>query len=93
MYYSVRLLIEGKVQKVGYREWVRREAVALGIHGWVRNKHDGTVEALFNGDVHTVKNFIQHCYRGPSLAQVKRIKEFPQGEVSELEGFTILPTV
>ncbi len=90
---AVRVLIEGKVQKVGFREWTRKEASALNIQGWVRNKSDGMVEALFIGDKNTVSSFIARCYHGPSLAQVKRVREFPQDDAPAAEGFTILPTV
>lgn len=70
-----RLLISGRVQGVGYRDWMVQEAQRLGVHGWVRNTPDGTVEALVYGEVDAVEELLRSCRRGPRLASVTRIEE------------------
>jgi acylphosphatase len=69
----VRVAIEGRVQGVGYRAFVHREALARGLGGWVRNRRDGTVEAVFSGDVASVDAMLAACHDGPLMARVSRI--------------------
>lgn len=61
---AIRLVIEGRVQGVGYRAWTAREASARGLDGWVRNRRDGSVEALFAGDADTVRLMVSACHKG-----------------------------
>jgi acylphosphatase len=68
-----RLMIRGVVQKIGYRVWVEREALGLGLKGWVRNRHDGSVEVLVAGAPQTVAQLIERCWKGPPLAKVDAI--------------------
>jgi acylphosphatase len=70
---SVRVRIRGRVQGVWYRAWTREEAVARGITGWVRNRSDGSVEALFMGPAAVVDDMIAACRRGPELARVATV--------------------
>ncbi len=70
-----RVLIAGRVQGVGYRDWMLREAVRLGVHGWVRNRADGRVEALVAGEEAAVQALLSACRRGPMLARVTEITE------------------
>ncbi|MEC4805329.1 MAG: acylphosphatase [Jaaginema sp. PMC 1080.18] len=70
---QVRVYISGTVQGVGYRYSTVHKAQQLGIKGWVRNLHDGRVEAVFEGDRATVKKMINWCYDGPPAAQVRDI--------------------
>jgi acylphosphatase len=70
-----RLVIAGRVQGVGYREWMVREAQRLGVSGWVRNRPDGSVEALVYGGVDAVEELLRSCRRGPRMAAVSRIEE------------------
>ncbi len=70
-----RVLIGGRVQGVGYRDWMVREAVRLGVHGWVRNRSDGQVEALVAGEEAAVQALLSACRRGPMLARVTEITE------------------
>jgi acylphosphatase len=70
-----RLVISGKVQGLGYRDWMVRKARELGVDGWVRNRSDGTVEALVAGDVAAVEELARMCRRGPRLAEVSSIVE------------------
>ncbi|MBF0167078.1 MAG: acylphosphatase [Alphaproteobacteria bacterium] len=62
--------ISGRVQGVRYRAWAVEQAVRLGVTGWVRNRADGTVEAVFQGSEAMVKNMIEMCRQGPSGAKV-----------------------
>lgn len=69
----VRARIEGRVQGVYYRAWTLQEAQARGLAGWVRNRSDGSVEALFCGPVDAVDDMLAACRDGPTKAQVTRI--------------------
>lgn len=70
-----RLVIGGRVQGVGYRDWMVRKARELGVDGWVRNRPDGTVEALIAGEAASVEELARLCRRGPRLAEVSSIDE------------------
>jgi acylphosphatase len=70
---TVRLVITGRVQGVGYRIWAERTAVALGIRGWVRNRRDGSVELLAIGEDDAVARLIEACRQGPRLAVVSEM--------------------
>jgi acylphosphatase len=89
--------ISGRVQGVGYRAWVEYRARAHGLEGWVRNRHDGSVEALFSGPADAVADMIARCRRGPSSARVESLQEEPaQPDALNLrrprERFSVLPT-
>ena len=94
---SVRVVIRGRVQGVGYRAWTEYEAGERGIAGWVRNRRDGAVEALFAGTEHDVGAMIQACRRGPPGARIDAIDQ-RTGEAGELalrrggEAFSVLAT-
>ncbi len=62
---AVRVVVTGRVQGVGYRVWAARNAKALGLRGWVRNRRDGAVEALFAGEAGRVATMIGRCHEGP----------------------------
>ena len=85
------LRIEGRVQGVGYRDWMCREAARLGLDGWVRNRADGSVQALVAGPEAAVQALLAAARRGPLLARVDRIAETPAEAPSE-PGFRRLPT-
>jgi len=70
-----RLVISGRVQGVGFRVWMQEHAMVLGVSGWVRNRVDGSVEALVAGDVAAVEELLRLCRRGPRMAQVVSIDE------------------
>ena len=72
-----RLLIEGRVQGVGYRWWAMETARALGLTGWVRNRRDGTVEALAVGEDAALVRFAEACREGPTAAAVTGVRVEP----------------
>ena len=95
----IRLVtIRGRVQGVGYRGWVEHQARAHTLEGWVRNRRDGSVEALLAGPAEVVADVIAGCRRGPSTARVDNVREEP-GNPDALnlrragERFSVLPTV
>jgi acylphosphatase len=79
----LRLSIHGRVQGVWFRESTRIEAERLGVHGWVRNCADGSVEAVLEGNPAAVRILQEWCGRGPSAARVTEVlaaEEPPSGE-------------
>lgn len=93
-----RVLIRGRVQGVGYRAWVDHQARRLGLQGWVRNRRDGGVEALFAGTDEVVTRMIVSCRDGPPAARVDDVaEEVASADVLGLrraeEAFSVLPTV
>jgi acylphosphatase len=94
----LHVMIRGRVQGVGYRAWIEHHAMASQLEGWVRNRRDGSVEALFSGPAGIVANMVALCRRGPPSARVEAVTEEPAG-AGELglrragEGFSVLPTV
>ncbi len=70
-----QVVIQGRVQGVGYRDWMVAQARSLGVAGWVRNRADGAVEALVYGDIDAVEELLRACRRGPRFASVSRIEE------------------
>ncbi|HEY1630025.1 MAG TPA: acylphosphatase [Rhizomicrobium sp.] len=89
---SLRLRIEGFVQAVGYRNFVIGEAQKLGIDGWVRNRSDGTVEALVSGPTKIVETIVAVCMRGPDGSRVHNV-ELHNAEPPEEKGFRRRPSV
>ena len=70
-----RVVITGRVQGVGYRDWMVVQARRLGVAGWVRNRADGAVEALVFSDTDAMEELLRACRRGPRLASVSQIEE------------------
>jgi acylphosphatase len=83
--------ITGRVQGVGYRAWVAREALSRGLHGWVRNRIDGTVEAVIAGEAGAVDAMIVACRRGPPSAVVAEVI-VADYDGPALNRFTVLGT-
>jgi acylphosphatase len=93
-----RVTVRGRVQGVGYRAWVERQARGRGLQGWVRNRRDGSVEALFAGPKDVVADMVASCRRGPSSAQVDAVAEESAspdalGLRHAGERFSVLPTI
>jgi acylphosphatase len=93
-----QVTIRGRVQGVGYRAWVEYRAIARGLEGWVRNRRDGSVEALFAGPEDVVADMVASCKRGPVSARVDKVtEEEAQPDALGLrylgENFSVLPTI
>ena len=88
---ATRVIVAGRVQGVGYRAWAAREARARGLKGWVRNRADGSVEAVFAGPDEGVGAMIEACRRGPLAARVDRLTTFSAG-LEPWAGFEVRPT-
>jgi len=92
------VIARGWVQGVGFRAFVADEAMARGIAGWVRNRRDGTVEAVFSGPAEIVQDMIAVCRRGPWGARIDGVDE-TDGAAADLaqrrpgEEFSALPTL
>jgi len=89
---QARLTITGRVQGVGYRDWVMVMAERLGLSGWVRNRVDGSVEAVIVGDDAAVGRMIEACRRGPTAARVDAVDVEPLDLDVLPDGFTQRPT-
>ncbi|KAL2502736.1 acylphosphatase family [Forsythia ovata] len=74
---TVMVVIKGRVQGVFYRNWTIDNATELGLKGWVRNRRNGSVEALFSGSPEKVQEMEQRCRRGPPDAMVTGLEVFP----------------
>jgi acylphosphatase len=89
---AVRLVIKGSVQGVGYRGWAQGEARRLGLDGWVRNRHDGTVELVAIGAEAAVEQLAEACWSGPPSAAVHVVERI-SAEDEGVVGFSERPTV
>ena len=89
---TLRLLIRGRVQGVGFRYAFADEARARSLRGWVRNRHDSSVEAVLIGDDDAIEAVAAACARGPRLAKVTGIERTP-AEDDGSTGFRELPTM
>jgi acylphosphatase len=92
------VVVRGRVQGVGYRAFVEDEAMQRRLRGWVRNRRDGSVEAVFAGPTTVVEAMIEACRRGPMSARVTALdqREGTGTDLSEAAGrgsFEVLPTV
>lgn len=90
----VRFFVEGRVQGVGFRDFLIQEANALGIDGWARNRADGSVEALAGGRKAAVAAFIVAARRGPPAARVDSLRETSadEAELAGTQGFAMATT-
>ena len=93
-----RIVVRGRVQGVGYRAWTEDTALLNGLDGWVRNRRDGSVEAVFAGSAAAVDAMIEACRRGPDSSLVEAVEQHEAGP-DELamrrgnDGFSVLPTI
>jgi acylphosphatase len=84
-----RVVVHGFVQGVGFRLATAREAESRGVAGWVRNRPDGTVEAVFEGEPDAVEALVRWCGRGPRGAEVDRVDATTDEPPEGLRGFTV----
>lgn len=94
---GLHLKIRGRVQGVYFRRWAEEEATRRGLRGWIRNRADGSVEAVIFGKLTAVRAMVKVCYQGPLKAKVDGIVESP-AEICPAdedlgESFIILPNV
>jgi acylphosphatase len=89
---TVRVRIDGRVQGVGYRCWTEEMAGELGLAGWVRNRRDGSVEALFSGAAGSVAAMLERCREGPPSARVASVAVLEEGGPPP-GSFELLPTM
>jgi acylphosphatase len=89
---AVLVRVEGRVQGVWYRGWAVAEANRLGLAGWVRNRSDGSVEALLAGPVPAVDAMLEACWRGPPSARVSNVTVRP-ADMPDRPGFHPLGTL
>jgi acylphosphatase len=83
-----RVVVHGRVQGVFFRDSTRQRADSAGVAGWVSNRPDGTVEAVFEGDEDAVERLVGWMRDGPRGAQVDRV-EVNEEEPEGLSGFTV----
>lgn len=88
---TVRIRIEGRVQGVAYRAWTEETARDLDLSGWVRNRADGSVEALFSGEDGAVSRMLARCESGPHGAKVTAVRILEEGGEAPMD-FSVLPT-
>jgi len=86
---AVKIIIYGKVQGVGFRNFVFLHAKKLNIRGYVKNNPDGTVEAVFEGDKDNINKMIELCKRGPERARVDKI-DIKDIEINNYQDFKII---
>ncbi|SHG09920.1 acylphosphatase [Kaistia soli DSM 19436] len=89
---TVQVSVTGRVQGVGYRAFVEQQAVTLGLSGWVRNRRDGSVEALFSGEETVVTEMLDACRRGPPFAAVEAVQIVAEPPATE-GPFLVAPSL
>jgi acylphosphatase len=83
-----RVVVNGHVQGVYFRDSVRRLALRSGVAGWIRNNPDGSVEAVFEGEPESVERLVAFCREGPRGALVGEVDVYEE-DVAGLDGFSI----
>lgn len=83
-----RVVVHGRVQGVFFRDTVRRMASSRGVAGWVSNRRDGAVEAVFEGEPDAVESLVAFCQEGPRGAHVDQVETFDE-EPEGLTGFAV----
>ena len=86
---AVHLVVVGRVQGVAFRVHAIDEATRLGLTGWIRNRHDGTVEARAEGPPEAVKAFVAWCHRGPPAARVEDVQVSAESPTGQDRGFQL----
>lgn len=83
----LHVVIHGRVQGVGFRAWTHHQAELHGLKGWVRNRRDGTVEAVFSGSDQEIEAMLKACRQGPRGAVVERIEPVEAGaDTADING-------
>ena len=85
-----RVIVEGRVQGVFFRYSTREVANRLHVFGWVKNRWDGNVEAVFEGERERVEEMIEWCHQGPPGAHVQGVDTHWEEYLGEFDGFSII---
>ena len=85
----LHLVIHGEVQGVFFRDYVRKAAYFLKLKGWVKNKEDGTVEAVAEGTNDVLQEFLTKCKHGPVLAKVTKVNVAWEDATKEFDSFDV----
>lgn len=88
---TLTVRITGLVQGVGFRAWTEAAARTRGLSGWVRNRRDGSVEALISGPDEKIDDMLAYFWQGPAASRVERVETEPAVQQMQL-GFRTLPT-
>jgi acylphosphatase len=88
----VYLRIRGRVQGVYFRQSTRERAIELGLTGWVRNRRDGSVELVAEGDGNSLQALVNWCKIGPSMAEVTEVERLDEGPVGMFGKFDVHKT-
>ena len=83
---TVRVFVHGFVQGVSYRRWLQGEALERGLSGWVRNRLDGSVEAVVSGEPEAIGHIVEKARHGPPTAQVSDVSVMDDDGASAIEG-------
>lgn len=86
---TVRAIIRGRVQGVSFRYWARSEADRLRLRGWICNRADGSVEAVFSGEAAEVDAMLEACLTGPPAARVRHIETEPVDPAGLADAFEV----
>lgn len=89
---TVRVIVRGKVQGVGFRAYTEMQALALRLDGWVRNRSDGTVEAMLSGEPAVLERMLIALRVGPPHSAVTNVRSMPEDGAEVKPGFRVLPT-
>ena len=87
---SVRIIVNGTVQGVFYRQFCKENADKLNIKGFVRNLENGDVEIIAEGDINNIQLFVELCRKGPAYSQIKNAKIEERKWGGEFDGFKVL---
>ena len=86
---NVHVVISGRVQGVWFRASTKQKAEQLGLTGWVKNTHEGNVEAVFEGDDKKISEIISWCHQGPPMAKVVNVEVNNQAPTNSFDSFSI----
>jgi len=91
---TVKVVISGHVQGVGFRQFIKQNALKVGVRGWIRNSGSKEVVGVFQGEVSAIDDLIAACRKGPMLSKVKDVTVFElDSSVEKFEDFEVLKTI
>ena len=86
---ALHISIYGRVQAVGFRNWMKKSAEEKGVFGWIRNASDGSVEAFIQGDEESLNDLLALCWEGPDLADVEDVLTQDSNVDESIDSFDI----